>query len=148
MPPESIAKLFDIFAQSASASHLSRGGLGIGLFLVKSLTEMHGGSVSAHSEGPGKGSRFAIRLPSPAGDRRRTGAMRWWLDSTPTSPSRRGLKTYTRYWPDSPQSQTPSRPEWSARAMAIRARSRPPLPLHRHNVPVGNSPPARDALPT
>lgn len=66
MPPDSIAKLFDIFAQSASASHLSRGGLGIGLFLVKSLTEMHGGSVSAHSDGPGKGSRFVIRLPAPA----------------------------------------------------------------------------------
>jgi signal transduction histidine kinase/ActR/RegA family two-component response regulator len=64
MAPENIARLFDIFAQSASASHLSRGGLGIGLFLVKSLTEMHGGKVTAHSEGSGKGSRFVIQLPT------------------------------------------------------------------------------------
>ncbi|HET9663578.1 MAG TPA: ATP-binding protein, partial [Burkholderiales bacterium] len=64
MAPEDLGKLFDIFAQSASASHLSHGGLGIGLFLVKSLTEMHGGSVSAYSEGPGKGSRFTVRLPT------------------------------------------------------------------------------------
>jgi signal transduction histidine kinase len=63
MTAEDISKLFDIFAQSASAAHLSRGGLGIGLFLVKSLTEMHGGTVSAQSDGPGKGSRFVVTLP-------------------------------------------------------------------------------------
>ena len=67
MPPESIAKLFDIFAQSASASHLSRGGLGIGLFLVKSLTEMHGGSVSAHSEGPARGAVSPSACPHRLG---------------------------------------------------------------------------------
>ena len=63
MTQEDISKLFDIFAQSASAAHLSRGGLGIGLFLVRSLTEMHGGTVSAYSDGPGRGSRFVVRLP-------------------------------------------------------------------------------------
>jgi CheY-like chemotaxis protein len=61
--PEDLARLFEIFAQSSSARERAQGGLGIGLYLVKSLTEMHGGSVDAWSEGPGKGTRFTVRLP-------------------------------------------------------------------------------------
>jgi hypothetical protein len=46
--------------------HRSQGGLGIGLTLVRSLVEMHGGSVEAHSDGPGRGARFVVKLPAMA----------------------------------------------------------------------------------
>jgi CheY-like chemotaxis protein len=52
-----------MFSQVASPLDRSRGGLGIGLALVRDLTEMHGGSVAARSEGLGKGSEFIVRLP-------------------------------------------------------------------------------------
>lgn len=52
-----------MFSQVETSLDLSQGGLGIGLTLVKHLTELHGGSVAAHSDGVGRGSRFAVRLP-------------------------------------------------------------------------------------
>jgi PAS domain S-box-containing protein len=55
--------VFDLFVQSKRTLDRSQGGLGIGLSLVKRLIEMHGGSVSASSPGPGRGSTFVIRLP-------------------------------------------------------------------------------------
>jgi PAS domain S-box-containing protein len=55
--------LFELFSQVAPALERSQGGLGIGLSLVKGLVEMHGGSVEARSEGPGRGSEFVVRLP-------------------------------------------------------------------------------------
>jgi len=63
--PALIPEVFDLFAQ-AQASRLDQGsqtGLGIGLALVKRLVELHGGQVEAHSDGPGKGSEFIVRLP-------------------------------------------------------------------------------------
>jgi PAS domain S-box-containing protein len=63
IPPELLPKVFDLFMQSERALDRSQGGLGIGLTLVKRLVEMHSGSVTAFSEGPGKGSTFTIRLP-------------------------------------------------------------------------------------
>jgi CheY-like chemotaxis protein len=60
-------RLFEMFSQAASALERSQGGLGIGLSLVKGLTEMHGGTVTAHSDGPGTGSTFVVRLPVMAG---------------------------------------------------------------------------------
>ncbi len=60
---ESIDKLFDMFAQEQSALDRSEGGLGIGLALAKGLVTLHGGSIAAHSEGPGRGSRFIVKLP-------------------------------------------------------------------------------------
>ncbi|MFO0808523.1 MAG: PAS domain S-box protein, partial [Gemmataceae bacterium] len=60
---EMVPRLFDIFSQSPRALERSQGGLGIGLSLVRRLVELHGGSVEAHSEGPGKGSEFIVRLP-------------------------------------------------------------------------------------
>ena len=60
---EHLPRLFELFSQVSSASNLSRGGLGIGLSLVRALVELHGGSVEARSEGLGKGSQFILRLP-------------------------------------------------------------------------------------
>ncbi len=62
--PDVLPRVFDLFVQEAHPSNLSQGGLGIGLTLVKRLVEMHGGRVEAHSEGPGKGSEFVMRLPA------------------------------------------------------------------------------------
>jgi hypothetical protein len=61
-PPELARQIFEPFAQWAPAQH-SAAGLGIGLSLVRGIVELHGGAVSAVSEGPGKGSRFEVRLP-------------------------------------------------------------------------------------
>ncbi|QDU97775.1 hybrid sensor histidine kinase/response regulator [Lignipirellula cremea] len=60
---ELLPKVFELFVQSSRSLDRSQGGLGIGLTLVKNLVEMHGGTVAAHSEGSGNGSRFEVRLP-------------------------------------------------------------------------------------
>ena len=57
-------RLFDLFTQATPALNRSEGGLGIGLALVKGFVEMHGGSVDARSDGPGKGSEFTVLLPT------------------------------------------------------------------------------------
>jgi PAS domain S-box-containing protein len=67
IPPEILPQVFELFVQADHATTRAQGGLGIGLTLVKSLVEMHGGSVAAHSDGPGKGSEFTVRLPLAAG---------------------------------------------------------------------------------
>ncbi len=59
IPPDMLSKVFDMFTQVDR----SEGGLGIGLSLVKRLVEMHEGTVTAHSAGPGQGSEFVVRLP-------------------------------------------------------------------------------------
>ena len=56
--------LFDMFVQVDTSLERSRDGLGIGLTLVKTLVELHGGSIEAHSDGPGRGSEFIVRLPA------------------------------------------------------------------------------------
>lgn len=63
LKPELVPQLFDLFVQGARTVDRQQGGLGIGLSLVKRLTELHGGTVAAHSPGPGLGSRFTVRLP-------------------------------------------------------------------------------------
>jgi PAS domain S-box-containing protein len=60
--PELLPRIFDLFVQADRSLARSQGGLGVGLTLVKRLVEMHGGSVSASSPGPGQGSEFAVRL--------------------------------------------------------------------------------------
>ncbi len=60
---EMLPRLFDLFYQGERGVDRAEGGLGIGLALVKSLVEMHGGQVEARSDGPGCGSEFIVRLP-------------------------------------------------------------------------------------
>src|SRR5205814_2376291 len=55
--------IFDLFMQADKSPDRARGGLGIGLTLVRRLIEMHGGSVKASSQGPGQGSQFEVRVP-------------------------------------------------------------------------------------
>jgi PAS domain S-box-containing protein len=63
IPREVLPKLFELYTQVDTSLDRSRGGLGIGLTLVRNLAIMHGGSALAASDGPGKGSVFSVRLP-------------------------------------------------------------------------------------
>lgn len=63
LTPEQMDTVFEMFHQVDTTVERSRGGLGIGLTLVQRLTEMHGGRVEVHSEGPNRGSTFRVRLP-------------------------------------------------------------------------------------
>jgi CheY-like chemotaxis protein len=64
--PGMLPRLFDPFTQADRSLDRSRGGLGLGLALVRGLVELHGGRVEAASEGPGRGAEFAVRLPLEA----------------------------------------------------------------------------------
>jgi signal transduction histidine kinase len=66
MTPEVLASAFDLFAQGPPPFDRPHGGLGLGLTLVRRLAELHGGSVAAASDGPGRGSEFVVRLPAAA----------------------------------------------------------------------------------
>ncbi len=68
IPADLLPHVFDLFTQADRSLERRQGGLGIGLTLVRRLVEMHGGRVEAASEGPGRGSEFAIRLPRLALD--------------------------------------------------------------------------------
>ncbi len=85
---EVLPNIFEIFSQAKLASVRSQDGLGIGLSLVKGLVGLHGGSVEARSDGPGRGSEFVVRLPvaaeapvhepaRPHADDRQPPATRW-----------------------------------------------------------------------
>jgi signal transduction histidine kinase len=63
IPGDMLPHLFDLFVQGPRGLDRAEGGLGIGLTLVKSLVELHGGLVEARSDGPGTGSEFVVRLP-------------------------------------------------------------------------------------
>ncbi|MGP0062246.1 MAG: CHASE3 domain-containing protein [Isosphaeraceae bacterium] len=68
--PGKVSEMFELFAQGNRSLARSEGGLGIGLTVVRKLVALHGGSVTARSEGPGKGCEFTVRLPAarpPAG---------------------------------------------------------------------------------
>jgi PAS domain S-box-containing protein len=61
--PQLLPHLFDLFVQGDRSPERAQGGLGIGLTVVRKVIELHGGTVTAHSEGSGKGSEFVVRLP-------------------------------------------------------------------------------------
>jgi CheY-like chemotaxis protein len=61
--PDLLPRIFDLFVQATRSLDRSHGGLGIGLTLVQRLVKLHGGSVTAHSEGLGHGTEFVVRLP-------------------------------------------------------------------------------------
>ncbi len=90
IPREMLSKVFDLFVQIEKPLERFREGLGIGLYLVRRLIEMHGGTVEAHSHGPGAGSEFVVRLPIsvstvPAAQESRS------LDGSPSLARRRVL---------------------------------------------------------
>lgn len=64
IPPDLLPHVFDAYRQGAPTRSRAEAGLGIGLTLVRSLVQLMGGSVSAHSEGPGTGAEFIVRLPT------------------------------------------------------------------------------------
>ncbi len=64
MSAEMLPRVFDLFAQADRSLDRSQGGLGIGLTLVRSLVQLHEGTVCAESRGPGQGSEFIVRLPA------------------------------------------------------------------------------------
>jgi signal transduction histidine kinase/CheY-like chemotaxis protein len=66
MTPDVAGRVFELFTQAERASDRSLGGLGVGLALVKSIVELHGGTVTCESPGLDKGSRFTVRLPRAA----------------------------------------------------------------------------------
>jgi two-component system CheB/CheR fusion protein len=73
LAPELVERVFDLFAQGTTGLDRANGGLGIGLSLAERLTDLHGGSLRAHSEGIGMGAEFVVSLPlagvEPAADR-------------------------------------------------------------------------------
>jgi PAS domain S-box-containing protein len=63
MTPEVLDRIFELFGQAERGLARAEGGLGIGLTIVKSLVELHGGQIEANSEGPDKGAKFTVSLP-------------------------------------------------------------------------------------
>ena len=84
--PDLMPDLFDLFSQGSRSMDRAQGGLGLGLALVKTLVELHGGSVRAFSEGAGQGAQFMVRLPLAQGPSRLIAAeKRPCLDHRPDS---------------------------------------------------------------
>ena len=106
IPPEMLPRMFELFAQGDRSLARSEGGLGIGLTLVRSLAEMHGGTVTATSDGPGKGSEFVVRLPAAEDRRARTGRLRRRASRFPATGLRESSSSTTTWtrpagWPGS-----------------------------------------------
>jgi CheY-like chemotaxis protein len=74
--PDFLPHIFERFRQEDATSKRNQGGLGLGLAIVHRLVEMHGGSVTAESEGEGRGARFTVRLPLEGADEANRGGTR------------------------------------------------------------------------
>ncbi len=95
--PEFLPNVFEPFRQEDASPSRSRGGLGLGLAITRQLVELHGGQISAHSEGEGRGARFSVLLPisavMPAQERAERGGRRFRTESRFDSPEHvRGLR--------------------------------------------------------
>jgi signal transduction histidine kinase len=66
IPADLLPHIFDLFQQGPAAKNRGRDGLGVGLALVRWMVELHGGSITAQSDGLGKGAEFVVRLPAPS----------------------------------------------------------------------------------
>lgn len=86
VPADALAHIFTMFGQAAEAPAADHGGLGIGLALAKQLAELHGGSLAAESDGPGKGSTFTLRLPLEAGGSAVSAEARAPVEAVPPTP--------------------------------------------------------------
>lgn len=82
IPAGNLARIFELFFQGEPSGRGTHSGLGIGLTLVKRLVELHGGSVSARSEGPGRGATFTVRIPATSQ------AVQAGTDTAPKGPAR------------------------------------------------------------
>ena len=91
IPAESLENIFDMFCQVDRDTERSTSGLGIGLALVKGLVEMHGGTVTATSEGPGRGSTFTVTLPAAIPQREATIPAAFDHEQADSGPQRRIL---------------------------------------------------------
>jgi CheY-like chemotaxis protein len=87
IPPAMLPRIFDMFTQLSEHRERTQGGLGIGLTLARRLVELHGGTIEAASEGPGRGSRFTVTLP-PAAAEGRPGAVAAPAEPVPASACR------------------------------------------------------------
>jgi PAS domain S-box-containing protein len=81
IPADLLPRIFDPFTQGARGSDRTQGGLGLGLSIVRSLVERHGGTVAVSSGGPGRGSEFTVRLPLARPARARAAAGSWTASS-------------------------------------------------------------------
>jgi PAS domain S-box-containing protein len=115
IPKEMLESVFELFVQGSRKLDRSQGGMGLGLTLVRSLVAMHGGTVSAHSEGEGKGAEFVVRLKSGHRHTRATGFGD--CRSTRRSPSSRTAPTTaTSSWkPSRARASTADRPRTASR---------------------------------
>lgn len=84
--PEMLSKVFELFGQADVSFSRSRGGLGLGLTLVRRIVELHGGTVDVFSGGAGKGSEFVVRLPALVNEARDTIAQDQAMDNVPFDP--------------------------------------------------------------
>lgn len=90
IPADVLPRVFDLFVQGRQQIDRSQGGLGLGLTIVRSLVERHGGTVSAHSSGAGAGSEFIVRLPAAHAGAPRGGDQS--TDAQAVLPTARGIR--------------------------------------------------------
>lgn len=91
IPPEMLPYVFEMFSQVERTRVRAQGGLGLGLAVSRNLVELHGGTISAHSDGPGQGSEFQVRLPVAPAVAPQTGSKPDPVQERPHLPRRRIL---------------------------------------------------------